>query len=76
MNNVNEQLENLVAYYIMERSTTFEGQVIRASRKFALECIVERYSKLGNQQELLNLAKAHLEAITEYDQYLKMLETV
>lgn len=44
-------IENLIKYYQWERATSFNGEVIIPSRRFAIECIIEQYSKMNNQSE-------------------------
>jgi len=53
----NQAVENLIEYIKFERATSFEGEVIIPSRKFALKTLIETYSQIDTQQDLVKVMK-------------------
>lgn len=57
---INQTAENLIAYIQWERAITINNEIIKPTRKFALQTLIDTYSKINNEKELTMLLKEKL----------------
>jgi hypothetical protein len=58
---INKTAENLIAYIQWERTThSNNGEVIKPTRKFALQILIDTYSKINTEKELTQVFKQKL----------------
>jgi hypothetical protein len=56
-------MTNVISYIKWERSISVNDRVIIPSRKFALETLIETYSKINTEKELVEVFKRKLALI-------------
>ena len=58
---IDQTAENLIAYIQWERATTMNNsEVIKPTRKFALQTLIDTYSKIDTEEELTQVFKEKL----------------
>ena len=54
---INQTAENLIAYIQWERAIRINNEIIKPTRKFGLQTLIDTYSKIGTEKELTQVFK-------------------